>query len=138
MPELAVSLLAAASIGLIAVIMNPAYQLVEIEYMLKKTKAKGIIMLDNLKTLQHYEILKKICPELENSTKGELNSKNLPELKHVIVANNRLMSTNQKYNGTWSYAEIEKFGKNKVQTPYVDPEDPFVMLFTVNRFKLLI
>ncbi len=52
MPETVVSILAASSIGVITVLMNPAYQLVEMEYMLKKTQAKGLIFLDNLKTLQ--------------------------------------------------------------------------------------
>jgi len=89
-PENNLTVLAAASIGLIVVMMNPAYQLVEVQHMLKKTKAKGIIMLDNLKVLQHYEMLKKICPELESSQKGELNSQLLPDLKHVIIANNGL------------------------------------------------
>lgn len=134
-PEMNLSVLAAASIGVIAVLMNPAYQLVEIEYMLKKTGAKGIIMLDNLKMLQHYAILNKICPELETSTKGELNSKNLPDLKHVILVKNRLMNdANMKYSGTWSFNELEKFNSAAKPKPYVDFDDAFAMLFTVSQF----
>ena len=132
-PELSYSILAAASIGCIIVLMNPAYQLVEIEYMLKKTKAKGIIMLDNLKTLKHYEILTKICPELNQSSKGELNSANLPDLKHVIMVKNRLMNDKSvKYSGTWSFEELEKHNGSKFDLPFVDPDDPFAMLFTVS------
>ena len=131
MPENNLTVLAASSIGLIVVLMNPAYQLVEVEHMLKKTGAKGIIMMDNLKTLQHYEMLKKICPELETCQKGELKSKKLPELKHVIIANNRLFKDpNQQTKGTWNFSELEKFNKPKIEKPQVDMDDSLVILFT--------
>lgn len=130
-PETPLITLAAASIGVVSVIMNPAYQLYEIEYMLSKTGVKGIFMLDNLKTLQHYELMKKICPELEHSTKGELNSKKLPALKHVVIAN--LMPTKEtesKYKGTWSFNEVSKHSTANMDTPYVDFDDAFAMMFT--------
>lgn len=147
-PELNLTLLACASVGVIAVLMNPAYQKVEIEYMLKKTGAKGIVMLDNLKTLQHYNIMKEICPELASSSKGELNSAALPELKHVIMANNRLMKDpNQGTAGTWNWMEMAKFDKTNVVKPTVDMDDAFVIMFTsgttglpkgmLNKIKLL-
>lgn len=130
-PENNLTVLAAASIGLIVVMMNPAYQLVEVQHMLKKTKAKGIIMLDNLKVLQHYEMLKKICPELESSQKGELNSQLLPDLKHVIIANNGLFKDpHQQTKGTWNFKEIEKFNGVKREKPRVDMDDSLVILFT--------
>lgn len=132
-PENALTLLAASSIGLIVVLMNPAYQLVEVEHMLKKTRAKGIVMLDNLKTLQHYDMLKKICPELETSQKGELNSKNLPNLKHVIIANNRLFrDPNQQTKGCWNFSELEKFNMQFKERPQVDMDDSMLILFTVS------
>lgn len=132
-PELALTILACSSIGVIVVLMNPAYQLVEIEYMLKKTQSKGLVILDNLKTLKHYETLKKIAPELENSVQGELNSKNLPDLKHVILVKNRLMSDNsEQYKGTWGFdRDISMFNQSSQKLPTVDFDDSFVMLFTV-------
>ncbi len=132
-PEYVVTVLACASIGVVSVLMNPAYQFVEIEYMLKKTKAKGIVILDQLKTINHYEILKKICPELESSKKGELNSNNLPFLKHIIVANLLPTSTNDdssKFKGTWLFNEINHYDGVKKPFPYVDIEDDFVYMFT--------
>lgn len=139
-PEINISILAAASIGVVSVLMNPAYQLVEIEYMLKKTNAKGLIMLDNLKTLQHYTILNKICPELQGSSKGELNSKNLPNLKHVILVKNRLVNdSNIKYKGTWSFDELEHYNSISKEIPHVEFDDTLAMLFTVfylNIFKI--
>lgn len=132
-PELALTILACSSIGVIVVLMNPAYQLIEIEYMLKKTQSKGLIILDNLKTLKHYEILKKIAPELESSVPGDLNSKNLPDLKHVIVVKNRLVSENlEKYKGAWDFdRDISIFSQNNRKLPLVNFDDSLAMLFTV-------
>lgn len=131
-PENNLIMLAASSIGLIVVLMNPAYRLVEVEYMLKKTQAKGLVLMDNLKILRHYDIIKAICPEIENSSKGELKSNNLPDLKHVILVNNKLFKDpNQQTKGTWNFSELEKYDKDFREKPHVDMDDPFVILFTV-------
>ena len=131
-PEINISILAAASIGVIAVLLNPGYQLVEVEYMLKKTKSKGIVILDNFKSLQHYNLLKTICPEIENATKGELNLNKLPALKHIFVVSNRLMVDKSfQYKGTWAFNEIEKFNSTSIAKPHVDFDDALAMLFTV-------
>lgn len=130
-PEAVLVTLAAGSIGVTTVLMNPAYQLVEIEFMLKKTKAKGLFMFENLRTLQHYDLLCKICPELVTSQKGELNSKNLPDLKHIIMST--LMpskETESKLKGIWSFNEIELFNKASLEVPNIDIDDTFAMLFT--------
>ena len=132
-PELNLTLLAAASIGVTVVLMNPGYQQVEIDFMLKKTKSKGIVILDNLKTLKHYEILTKICPEIVTTPAGaQLKSKALPDLKHVILVNNRLMKDpSADYKGTLAFNSIEKFTlPNKLEIPKSNFDDPFVMLFT--------
>jgi acyl-CoA synthetase (AMP-forming)/AMP-acid ligase II len=49
LPETVLSLYALAQIGCISVLMNPAYNIDEIEYMLKMTKSKAAIILDNFK-----------------------------------------------------------------------------------------
>ena len=84
--------LAATQLGLIAVVLNPAYQIVELEYMLTKTKAKALFMYDTFKTLNHIGTMQKLCPELESSQPGELRSKKLPELRHIILLNSPLVS----------------------------------------------
>jgi len=136
-PELTIAILSAASLGVISVLLNPAYQLTEIEFMLKKTSPKGLMMLDNLKTLQHYDILNKICPELEKSQKGELSSKQLPNLKHVILVRNKLVETKaDKYKGVWFLEELEKYNSPIKALPSVDIDDSFIMMFTV-IFKII-
>lgn len=143
-PESVVTLHACAQLGLIVVLMNPAYQQVEIEYMLHKSQAKGLLFLDNLKTLKHYDCLTRIIPELPDATNGELNSRALPHLKHLICVKNRLVNQmpdgldGDSLPGCWSYDlhiqkpnAIEKERSNINQKAcHVDFDDPFVILFT--------
>lgn len=134
-PELVLSIMAAASIGVIVVLMNPAYQQLEIEYMLKKTQSKGLLIFDNYRILKHYDILARIAPELSTCARGELKSANLPDLKHVILVRNNVTheSKSTQYPGTWSFAEdLQKFNASRQALPYVDLDDHIALLFTVN------
>ncbi len=132
--ELAVSYFAASKIGLITTMLNPAYQLVEIEYMLSKSGAKGVIMYDSFKTLNHLDIIKRICPELENATPGELDSMALPMLKHVILVKSPFESESKSHKGTWSFQKIseKKSSGGKIELPYTELDDPNLILFTVS------
>jgi acyl-CoA synthetase (AMP-forming)/AMP-acid ligase II len=132
-PEFVLTSLAAGSIGVTSVLLNPAYQLVEIEYMLKKTKCRGVVILDNLKSLQHYEILTQICPELSSSN-GELSSAKLPDLKHVFLVHNVLIKNEPHvFKGTLPFSTLTKNNTASVERPYVDMNDDFAMLFTVTE-----
>jgi fatty-acyl-CoA synthase len=124
--------LAAAQIGAIVVIMSPAYQLVELEFMLKKTGVKGVVIYDTFRTLQHLEIIRKICPEMDTSEPGELKSTRLPELKHVFVINSPLSQEKRTYVGTWSYEQLSenRSSLKKKPLPHVEMDDPSLILFT--------
>src|ERR1700733_4380972 len=56
----------------------------ELAYCINKVGCKGLVMRPNVKTIDCIKILNKIAPELSES-KGELNAKLLPTLKHVIL-----------------------------------------------------
>jgi acyl-CoA synthetase (AMP-forming)/AMP-acid ligase II len=137
-PEFVLTVLAAASIGVISVLMSPTYKAFEIEFMLRRNECRGIVMLDHYKTYNHYEILQSICPELAtfNASAGEeLKSKKLPHLKHVILVDNVLMArknTANFYKGTIGFNQLERFDSIKRELPYVDINDVFALLFTVS------
>lgn len=133
--ETVLTFLAAAQIGLITVILSPAYQLVELEFMLKKTGVKGIFIYDTFRVLKHLEIMKKICPELDECEPGKLNSPRLPSLKHVVVLNSPLMSDKKTYKGTWSFDQVaeNRSSAKKRDYPQVEMDDPCLILFTVKQ-----
>ncbi|CAF3602380.1 unnamed protein product [Rotaria sordida] len=75
---------AASKVGLIKVNINPAYMERELTYCINKVGCKGLVMRPNIKTIDSMKILNKVVPELVE-TKGELNAKLVPTLKHVIL-----------------------------------------------------
>lgn len=132
-PEFLYSTLAAASIGVISVLMSSKYDRFEIEHMLKKNECKGVIILDNYQKLRHYEILKSICPELRDSH-GILSSSHLPHLKYVIVVNNRIEESSAfYYKGTVSFKDIQRFS-GASRSVEVNNQDVLALLFTVSFF----
>ncbi|XP_012864233.1 PREDICTED: acyl-CoA synthetase family member 2, mitochondrial [Dipodomys ordii] len=85
--------LATAQAGIILVSVNPAYQALELEYVLKKVGCKALVFPKEFKTQQYYNILKQICPELEKAQPGALKSKRLPDLTTVILVDASLPGT---------------------------------------------
>ncbi|KAM3910050.1 medium-chain acyl-CoA ligase ACSF2, mitochondrial [Leptodactylus fuscus] len=90
---------ATAQAGLILVSVNPAYQSNELEYVLRKVGCSALIFPSQFKTQRYYEILKKICPEIDSAPAGGIQSKSLPDLRVAIVLD-------EKFPGTFSFAEV--------------------------------
>ncbi|XP_053158632.1 medium-chain acyl-CoA ligase ACSF2, mitochondrial isoform X2 [Hemicordylus capensis] len=84
---------ATAQAGIILVSVNPAYQAHELEFVLRKVSCKALVFPTQFKTQRYYEILKKVCPELEQSSPGAIKSKRLPDLSIVITLDSKLPGT---------------------------------------------
>ncbi|XP_006166259.1 acyl-CoA synthetase family member 2, mitochondrial isoform X2 [Tupaia chinensis] len=85
--------LATAQAGIILVSVNPAYQAMELEYVLRKVGCKALVFPKQFRTQQYYNILKQICPELEQAQPGALKSQRLPDLTTVISVDDPLPGT---------------------------------------------
>jgi acyl-CoA synthetase (AMP-forming)/AMP-acid ligase II len=133
-PDFVVTALACASIGVISVLMNPSYQQFEIEYMLKKTECKGILIVENSKQCQHYEILNRIMPEFFNSN-GQIRSRKVPSLEHVFLSSST-PNKSQKiiYKGTLFLQDYTNYDSIKQNQPEVSVDDNMSLLFTVIFF----
>ncbi|XP_077827316.1 medium-chain acyl-CoA ligase ACSF2, mitochondrial isoform X3 [Macaca mulatta] len=68
-------------------------QATELEYVLKKVGCKALVFPKQFKTQQYYNILKQICPEVENAQPGALKSQRLPDLTTVISVDAPLPGT---------------------------------------------
>jgi long-subunit acyl-CoA synthetase (AMP-forming) len=142
-PELVISTLACAHIGLVCVLMNPHAKMLECEHVLANSRAKGLLIVDDDEEFKHYHMLTRISPELDGvMLKGELELKRLKHLRHVFVVDmsGRYESVRQKVGsrGTWSFGEMERFDKAGVDlsAQRVESEDPFVLVFTVIIYVL--
>ena len=76
---------ATTKIGAVLVTVNTAYKIHEAEYLLKQSDTHTLIMIEGLKDSHYNEILREICPELDTSEKGSLNSARLPVLRNVVT-----------------------------------------------------
>ena len=77
---------ATSKIGAVLVTVNTAYKIHEAEYLLRQSDTHTLVMIDSYKDSNYKEIIKELCPELEDLTPGKpLYSKNLPFLRNVIT-----------------------------------------------------
>ncbi|XP_068007056.1 medium-chain acyl-CoA ligase ACSF2, mitochondrial [Melanerpes formicivorus] len=84
---------ATAQAGIILVSVNPAYQALELEFVIRKVGCKALVFPTQFKTQKYYDILKQSCPEIEKSSPGEIKSKRLPDLSIVITLDSKLPGT---------------------------------------------
>lgn len=101
--EWLLSQFATGKMGAVLVTVNTNYQESELAYLLKQSDATTLILGEEFKGTSYIDIINAVCPELKNSTKGDLESKDFPYFKRVIV-----MSDNN-YNGIYTWSEFESY-----------------------------
>ncbi len=83
-PEWLITLFATAKIGAVLVTVNTSYKVFEVEYLLRQSDSKAIVLMDGFKDTEYVDIINKICPMLSESVPGDLDNPMLPCLKTVI------------------------------------------------------
>ncbi len=104
-PEWVVAQFATARLGIILVNINPAYQLVELEYALNKVGCRALIAAERFKTSNYLGMLEELAPELAQCEPGALRAKRLPALQFVIRLGEAATP------GMLNYAEVLKRGR---------------------------
>lgn len=64
--------------------MNPAYQLPELDYCLKKVDVKAIIMPEEFRKQKYYQMLDTLLPDLKHSG-THIQNNQVNSLQNVIV-----------------------------------------------------
>ncbi|MEG2429420.1 MAG: AMP-binding protein, partial [Oscillospiraceae bacterium] len=84
-PEWLLTLFACAKIGAVLVTVNTAYKVFELEYLLRQSDTKALVMIKGTKYSDYIEIVNELCPTLKNQTPNDIKIEALPFLKSVIV-----------------------------------------------------
>src|SRR5262249_2663478 len=71
---------ATAKAGIILVNINPAYRLHELEYALNKVACLGVVVAPAFKSSDYIAMIRSLCPELDLSSPGALDSRGAPAL----------------------------------------------------------
>lgn len=121
---------AIARIGAVTVTCNSRYKAFEVEYLLKQSDAKALIMVDRFDAagVEYLPILREVCPDVMWRQDRRLHSARFPELRHVIV----LGASHDP--GSLSWADVEARGAGvpaeELAKIRVKPDDPAEMLYT--------
>jgi fatty-acyl-CoA synthase len=97
---------ATIKIGVVLISVDTNYQLEQLEYLLKQSDSRSLVMTEGLKGSEYIEIVSKLFPEIQDSIPGRLNSPRLPELKNIILISERPAL------GMFSWKEILEKGKD--------------------------
>ena len=129
-PEWVITLFATAKIGVILVNINPAYRISELEHALNQVQCKALVSAETFKSSNYLEMIQSLAPELKDSSPGDLKSRRLPSLKHVIVMSDQLVP------GTSRYQDISVQTDNEILRTLaeientLDPDQPINIQFT--------
>ena len=88
-PEWLLTLFACAKVGAILVTVNTNYKVFELEYLLRQSDAKVLVMTKGTKYGDYVEIVNELCPTLKNQQPNQLEFPMLPFLKSVILIDDK-------------------------------------------------
>jgi len=97
---------AMAKIGVVLISVDTNYQLRELEYLLRQSDSRSLVMTEGLKGSEYLEIIHQLSPEIDDAIPGKLNVSALPELKNLI------MISNQTYRGMFNWEALLEMGRD--------------------------
>jgi fatty-acyl-CoA synthase len=121
---------ATARLGLVLVTINPAYRVVEVEYVLNKVGCAALVTATRFKTSDYVGMVQSLAPELAHCRPGELKAARLPQLKAVIQMGEDtvpgMLSFDRVAAGGTNYksAELDEISAS------LDPDDAINIQFT--------
>ena len=95
---------AAAKIGVVAVTVNTAYRLHELEYLVKQSDIKALCLIDSFRDNDYVAVINELVPELKSCERGRLESARFPRLKSVIFIGP------EKHRGMYNSQELLLLG----------------------------
>ncbi|MEW6442953.1 MAG: AMP-binding protein [bacterium] len=120
---------ATAKMGAILVNINPAYRTHELKYALQQSGTQTLILMDSFKQSQYREMLLSICPEADRAKPGALQSAGLPQLRNLILLDER-------HPGMFTFDEVLQGGREVPDEDLarrmagIDPDDDINIQYT--------
>ena len=105
-PDWFTFMFATAKIGAVLITVNTTYKSHEVEYILKQSNVKTLALIDSFQDVDYLRIIYGLLPELKNSERGRLKSKNFPCLKSLIYIGQ------EKHRGMFNSSELMLLGSH--------------------------
>jgi len=129
-PEWVILQFAAAKMGAVLVTANTNYKSFELKYLLEQSDSTTLLFMEGTKEINFTEVVYELCPELNDSMPGRLNSKKLPRLKNVVFMGK------EKHPGVFSWPELLELGESvsdeelRARQSSLDADDVVNMQYT--------
>jgi len=107
---------ATAKIGAIMVNINPSYRTFELEYCLKQSEIKLLILQGRFKTSDYVGMFYETCPEAYEARPGRILSEKFPFLKTVVFMGDI------PYNGMYQWDDLLKKAESISQDELIERE----------------
>ena len=118
---------AAAKAGLILVNINPAYQVRELEHVLRTAGCEALVTATGFKSSHYLDMIASLVPEISRA-KQPIANERLPDLRHVIVLDEPAEP------GCLTYRDVLKLGArfsaDALAKAAVQCDDPYNIQFT--------
>lgn len=125
-PEWLLTLFACAKIGAVLVTVNTAYRIFEIEYLLRQSDVKVLVLMKQFKDINYMDIIKELCPNLENDNRERITSKRVPLLEKIIYCGE------ENYKGTYNFKELYGFSQYVSNEELAERKKSFTPFDVVN------
>ena len=103
-PDWLTFLFATAKIGVVAVTVNTAYRLHELEYLVKQSDIRALCLIDGFRDSDYVAMINELVPELKSCERGRLECARFPRLKSVIFIGP------EKHRGMYNSQELLLLG----------------------------
>ena len=129
-PEWLLTLFASAKIGAVLVTVNTNYKVFELEYLLRQSDTKVLVMNEGFKDADYIQIINELCPKLKDSEPNNYCDDSLPFLKSVIVSGDKTPA------GMMNFSELTKDVSEEYDIMFdeivksLDPHDVVNMQYT--------
>lgn len=125
--------LASAKAGLVLVTLNPAYRLSEIEYALKKSSCRALVLAERFKSSDYIGMLKELIPELagiSDPVSERLETARFPFLNYAIVVSEGSHEGFLCFSQIGQLADSSAVEKLRQIELELEPDDPINIQFT--------
>lgn len=129
-PEWILTFFASAKIGAILVTVNTNYKVFELEYLLKQSDTRVLVMGKGFKDVNYADIVNELCPTLKDSKPNEYNNEKLPFLKSVVIVDDETPAGMTNFKDLLLPVDNEIDEKFNQVKKTIDPHDVVNMQYT--------
>jgi fatty-acyl-CoA synthase len=129
-PEWVLVQFATARIGAVMVTVNTNYRTFELKYLLEQSDSMALILSKGTKEVDYVEMINELCPTLQYSAPGELESEEFPFLKNLIYLDDEKIDGMFNFSQLYEFAEFVSDYELKLAEQLVDIHDVVNMQYT--------